>query len=101
MLDTAMNMGFESVLIVGHTGKLIKVAGGIFHTHSKIADGRMEILCTLAALEGANINVIKELYNCTTTDMAEKILFENNLSKVWQKAVEIAQKKQQKEFLIK
>lgn len=93
MLDTAMNMGFESVLIVGHTGKLIKVAGGIFHTHSKIADGRMEILCTLAALEGANINVIKELYNCTTTDMAEKILFENNLSKVWQKAVEIAQKK--------
>ncbi|WP_158097687.1 cobalt-precorrin-5B (C(1))-methyltransferase CbiD [Tyzzerella sp. An114] len=93
MLDTALNMAFDNVLIVGHTGKLIKVAAGIFHTHSKVADGRMETLCTLVALEGGDYEVIEKIYNCNTTDMAEKILKDSNLSHIWQKACEIAKKK--------
>ena len=93
MLDTALNKEIESVLIVGHTGKLLKVAGGIFHTHSKVADGRMEIICTLSALCGASKDVIEKLYQCTTTDMAEKILKEHNLQSVWQKSAEISEKK--------
>ena len=33
-LDMAASAGFEQVLLVGHVGKLVKVAGGIMNTHS-------------------------------------------------------------------
>ena len=37
-LDMAASAGFEQVLLVGHVGKLVKVAGGIMNTHSHTAD---------------------------------------------------------------
>ena len=42
LLDYAVLKGFESVLIVGHSGKLIKLAQGVMNTHSKYADCRSE-----------------------------------------------------------
>ncbi|HEY9667567.1 MAG TPA: cobalt-precorrin-5B (C(1))-methyltransferase CbiD, partial [Coleofasciculaceae cyanobacterium] len=33
-----------AILLFGYHGKLIKLAGGIFHTHHHLADGRLEIL---------------------------------------------------------
>jgi cobalt-precorrin-5B (C1)-methyltransferase len=44
MLHEAVRHGMRSVTLVGHIGKLVKVAGGIFHTHSSVADARREIL---------------------------------------------------------
>ena len=41
----------ETVILFGYHGKLIKLAGGIFHTHNHLADGRIEILVYLAVLE--------------------------------------------------
>ena len=38
MLEFAADEGIKSVLLFGHLGKLVKVAGGIFYTHSKITD---------------------------------------------------------------
>ncbi|MFT4105797.1 MAG: cobalt-precorrin-5B (C(1))-methyltransferase CbiD [Lacrimispora sp.] len=43
-LEMASKEGFDRILFVGHIGKLIKVAGGVFNTHSKYGDRRMEIL---------------------------------------------------------
>ncbi len=43
-LEMAAKEGFDRILFVGHIGKLIKVAGGVFNTHSKYGDRRMEIL---------------------------------------------------------
>ena len=34
-LDIAVSEHFENVLLVGHVGKLVKIAGGIMNTHSK------------------------------------------------------------------
>ena len=43
-IEMALEYEFESVLIVGHTGKLVKLGAGIMNTHSSQADGRMEVL---------------------------------------------------------
>lgn len=44
MLHQAVFYQMKRVVLVGHIGKLIKVAGGIFNTHSSVADGRREIM---------------------------------------------------------
>lgn len=43
-VDMAVEEGVKRVLVAGHVGKLIKVAGGVRNTHSKYGDRRMEIL---------------------------------------------------------
>ncbi len=43
-MEMAGKEGFDRILFVGHIGKLIKVAGGVYNTHSKYGDRRMEIL---------------------------------------------------------
>ena len=45
---------FAEVLLVGHVGKLVKLAGGIMNTHSRCADCRTELFCAHAALCGAD-----------------------------------------------
>ena len=53
-VDMAVEEGVKRVLVAGHVGKLIKVAGGVRNTHSKYGDRRMEILgrMTREVLEG-------------------------------------------------
>jgi cobalt-precorrin-5B (C1)-methyltransferase len=82
-LDECHRKGFEKILIAGHIGKLIKVAGGIFQTHSRFADCRMEIITAYAALNGAGFDVINEVYKAKTTEYAADILKNNNLEKVF------------------
>ena len=53
-LDMAAAEQFAEVLLVGHIGKLVKLAGGIMNTHSRMADCRTELFCTHAALCGAS-----------------------------------------------
>jgi cobalt-precorrin-5B (C1)-methyltransferase len=53
MIEEAVRLGFRQIVLIGHPGKLIKVAAGIFHTHSHIADARMETLVAHLALLGA------------------------------------------------
>jgi len=87
MLDKAVEEGIEKVLIAGHLGKLVKVAAGIFHTHSRIADARMEILSAYAALEGAPTGLVRRIYGCRTTEEAAKLIEDNGLNKVYDRIV--------------
>ena len=57
MLEKAVQIGFKRILIIGHIGKLIKLASGSFHTHNRMSDGRMESIVAYAALEGASQTV--------------------------------------------
>lgn len=84
MLDYAVNKNFSDIIIVGHIGKLVKVAGGIFHTHSKVADCRMEILTAYMALAGADTATLKQIYNCVTTTAVTNIIDEKNFTQVYQ-----------------
>ena len=48
LLVAAAAEGVEDLLLLGYQGKLVKLAGGIFHTHHHLADGRSEVLVALA-----------------------------------------------------
>ena len=73
-LDMAAAAGFEEVLLIGHVGKLCKLAGGIMNTHSRTADCRTELFCTYAALSGAGQEVCAALLHAATTDACIEIL---------------------------
>ncbi len=73
-LDLAAEQGFSSVLLVGHIGKLVKLAGGIMDTHSRIADTRMEMLALQAALAGGEVALLRTILDCPTTDAALMVL---------------------------
>ncbi|MGL5508943.1 MAG: cobalt-precorrin-5B (C(1))-methyltransferase CbiD [Microcoleaceae cyanobacterium] len=70
MLVTAGMVGIKSLLLFGYHGKLIKIAGGIFHTHHFLADGRLAILTAHAAHLGLPQTLIQEIFTSTTTDQA-------------------------------
>ncbi|MCT4633990.1 MAG: cobalt-precorrin-5B (C(1))-methyltransferase CbiD [Firmicutes bacterium] len=70
MLEQAEYYGFEKVLWIGHIGKMVKLSGGIYDSHSKNADGRMEILTCHAALLGADKELLNQIFKSITTDEA-------------------------------
>lgn len=80
-LDSAVNLGFSSVLLVGHIGKLCKLAAGIMDTHSRTADGRREVFVTHGALCGADGQLLRQLYDAATTDAALDLLCQAGLGK--------------------
>lgn len=67
-IDLAISYGMKDFLLVGNIGKLVKLAAGIFNTHSKVADGRGEIFAVHAAMAGAEAKVVQEIYDCINTD---------------------------------
>ena len=73
-LDMAAAEQFGEVLLVGHVGKLVKLAGGIMNTHSKQADCRTELFCAHAALCGADTVTCRALMDAATTDTCLDIL---------------------------
>lgn len=75
-IDIGIELGFSSILIVGHIGKLVKLGAGIMNTHSSWADGRMEVLVTCGVLAGADVETLKKLPDCATADAAMDILAE-------------------------
>ena len=78
-LDAAGAEGFERLLLVGHVGKLVKLAGGIMNTHSRYADCRTELFCAYAALCGAGQALCQALLDSATTDACITLLEENGL----------------------
>lgn len=78
-IDLAVSLEFDSILLVGNFGKLVKLAAGIMNTHSKVADGRFETIGVYSALCGAKPDVINKILNCITTESALDILLENSI----------------------
>ena len=73
-IDICKKLGFQRVVLVGHIGKLVKLAGNMMNTHSKYGDCRAEILCALAGCEGANPEVIREMLDCVSCDEMLRLL---------------------------
>ena len=73
-IDICRELGFRGALLVGHIGKLVKLAGGMMNTHSKYGDCRMEILAAHAGAAGLAPERISELLECVACDDALRIL---------------------------
>ena len=79
-LDLAAAYGFTRVILVGHAGKFVKLAGGIMNTHSRVADCRMALVCAHAALCGASKEICARIMDCATVDAALLVLDEKGLT---------------------
>ena len=69
-LVAAAEEGVRRLLLFGYQGKLIKLAGGIFHTHHHLADGRREVLTALAALQGIPAPQLAALHAAASVESA-------------------------------
>ncbi|MEA5512633.1 cobalt-precorrin-5B (C(1))-methyltransferase CbiD [Nodularia sp. UHCC 0506] len=74
MLVEADILGVKEILLFGYHGKLMKLAGGIFHTHHHLADGRREILAAHCALVGLESEDIHRVFDSPTAEAALKYL---------------------------
>ena len=80
-IDLVKETGFERMILVGHVGKLIKLAGGIMNTHSHEADCRMEIMAAAAARCNASPDLICRILDCVTADEAYMFMAQAQIEK--------------------
>lgn len=79
MLDKAVEKGIKEIILLGHPGKLVKLAANIFNTHHKVGDARNEVIAAYAGSIGASKQTINEILSSNTTEEAIIILKEANL----------------------
>jgi cobalt-precorrin-5B (C1)-methyltransferase len=79
MLHEAAEADVKHIILLGHAGKIIKIAAGIFNTEHQIADGRREIITTHAALTNASKSLINQIYHSNTTEEMMNLLDNENL----------------------
>lgn len=78
-LEICRELGFRGAVLVGHIGKLVKLAGGMFNTHSKYGDCRMELIAAHAAAAGLAAERVEEVLQCVSCDDALRVLREEGL----------------------
>lgn len=83
MLEQAVDKKVEKVILLGHLGKLAKVAGGSFQTHNRMSDGRLETLAAYSAVEGLKSLEVKKILESTTTEEAIEIIKANHIEQVF------------------
>lgn len=64
----ADELGFKGALLVGHIGKTVKLAAGLFNTHSRYGDGRAEIFAAHAAVCGADAETVRKILSSVSAD---------------------------------
>ena len=75
-LDAAVQYGAKGVLLAGHLGKFVKLAGGIMNTHSREADCRLELLAIHAFQVGAPRELVTAVLKAGLTTEAVRLLKE-------------------------
>ncbi|MBR4395413.1 MAG: cobalamin biosynthesis protein CbiD [Eubacteriaceae bacterium] len=93
-IDICRDLGFKGALLVGHVGKLVKLAGNMMNTHSKYGDCRVEILSAYAGLYGITPENVAEMLECVTCDEAIRVMREQGSGideKVMAKVIERAE----------
>lgn len=76
------NKGFKSITLIGHIGKFAKLSIGVFNTHSKVCDGRMEAFIYYLALMGARKDLLEKVNNAITAEEGLNICIEEGYGQV-------------------
>ena len=79
----AAEQGIQSILLFGYHGKLIKLAGGIFHTHHHVADGRQEVLAAHGAAQGLPTEQVQTLLQSPTVEAGLTSLRQLSEGEAW------------------
>lgn len=94
-LETCVSCKVKSIIIVGHIGKMSKIAYGCFNTHSKVNGVRLEVIALELALLGYDMSLVKRVLEEKTCEGAVKMLgdgydklYENIGNKIVQKIKE-------------
>jgi cobalamin biosynthesis protein CbiD len=94
-LETCVSCKVKSIIIVGHRGKMSKIAYGCFNTHSKVNGVRLEVIALELALLGYDMSLVKRVLEEKTCEGAVKMLgdgydklYENIGNKIVQKIKE-------------
>ena len=74
VLVAAAEAGVQDLLLLGYHGKLVKLAGGIFHTHHHLADGRLEVMTALAVDLGLPLVQLQLLRRAESIEAALRAL---------------------------
>jgi cobalt-precorrin-5B (C1)-methyltransferase len=83
MLEQCAKKKIEEVLLIGHIGKLVKVAHGQFNTHSRWGDHRIDTMVHHATRLGADKKMIKAILKETTVEATVKIFKEKGLMQIF------------------
>ena len=73
-INSAVECGFKRIFMVGHIGKMVKLGIGQTFTHSSGGDGRMETMLACALEAGADLETLRKVLPCATTDAALDVL---------------------------
>ncbi|APB32713.1 cobalamin biosynthesis protein CbiD [Gloeomargarita lithophora Alchichica-D10] len=74
LLLEASLLQIQTIILLGYHGKLLKLAGGIFHTHHHLADARLEILTACGLRSGLSLPILQKLLTQPTVDAAMSYL---------------------------
>lgn len=76
------NNKFKAITLVGHIGKFSKLSIGIFNTHSRVCDGRIEAFIYYLALRCAPIDIIEKVKAAMTAEEALNICIDNGYDEI-------------------
>ncbi|WP_262430920.1 cobalt-precorrin-5B (C(1))-methyltransferase CbiD [Paratissierella segnis] len=76
------NRGFKSITLIGHIGKFAKLSIGVFNTHSRVCDGRMEAFIYYLALMSAPISLLEKVNGAITAEEGLNICIEEGYGQV-------------------
>lgn len=73
-LNQGPSKGFEHVHLAAHIGKMAKIAAGLFNTHCKTGDARLETVAALAGAAGADREQIRTILEMKMAEEAVSFL---------------------------
>ena len=96
VLVAAAEAGVQDLLLLGYHGKLVKLAGGIFHTHHHLADGRQEVLIALGLDADLTRPQLEQLRSAASVDGALNALEAEDpaaASRLWDRLAEAVEQR--------
>ncbi|MBI5416409.1 precorrin-6y C5,15-methyltransferase (decarboxylating) subunit CbiE [Candidatus Poribacteria bacterium] len=88
MLEECAKKGIKGIVLIGHIGKLIKIANGQFNTNIQYGDNRISSIADYAANFGAPKKIVDNILIQTNAEATIDILKEAGLISVFDRVAE-------------